>query len=516
MHVKELFYDAQSKRLIFHQLRLIAPFANAWENTVTKWAELGTENVSGIYKAVKALDWLNSPESSALYQMTDAKDYYDPNQGFFTDPNSGQRQFFVPFAGTVMASLAKGITGVDYKGAPMAFSANPMSFNFAFGAGTMLPGVGPGVTLPLSVLGTFKGNYIDAMPLGVQKWLFPYGRANFSGGLQTAILPGNWNRIIGGLTGMEQSYSSNFKPVMNYLASGANYNLDDPNDQAQLVKDTDTFARWESVMRGIVGLVSPMALIQQGLAQDKDGDLTLQTALYEDFQTIYQKNDGDYNKAWFDFLNIYGAPQAFALISASAGEGPSNWDSYAFVADNPDVATKYKDVWGYIMPGGGLSTEMYQWNVAHDTKKKLSPTEILNKVNNQRFYAAKDALLTQVDAGMINKNQFSDALKNLKNSMGGGPIAEFDPNKRARVLRQLNELVADKRFVDLPSIVALRDFMYLRQGILEKIGKDTFTGAQNEQGARDWLAAQAEWIIKDNPDFQKMFYGFFANELEGK
>ena len=31
-----------------------------------------------------------------------------------------------------------------------------------------------------------------------------------------------------------------------------------------------------------------------------------------------------------------------------------------------------------------------------------------------------------------------------------------------------------------------------------------------------WLAAQAEWIIKDNPDFQKMFYGFFANELEGK
>ena len=517
MHVKELFYNAHTKRLIFHQLRLIAPFANAWDNTVTKWAELGTENVTGVYKAMKGLEWLGNPESSALYQITDAQDYYDPNQGFFfTDPNSGQRQFFVPFAGTVMASLAKGITGVDYKGAPMAFSANPMSFNFAFGAGTMLPGIGPGVTLPLSALGTFNGNFIDAMPLGVQKWLFPYGRANFSGGLQTAILPGNWNRIIGGLTGMEQSYASNFRPVMNYLASGANYNLDNPDDQAQLIKDTDTFARWESVMRGVIGLVSPMALIQQGLGKDKDGDLTLQTALYEDFQNFYQKNDGDYNKAWYDFLNVYGAPQAFALISSSSGNGPTNWDSYAFVVEHPDVATKYQDVWGYVMPGGGLSTEMYQWNVAHDTKKQLNPTQILQKVNNQRFYAAKDALLTQVDAGMINKSQFSEALKSLKDSMGGGPVTEFDLSKRTRVLRQLNELVADKRFVDIPSIVALRDYMYLRQGILDKIGKSDFTGAQNEQGARDWLAAQAEWIIKDNPDFQKMFYGFFANELEGK
>lgn len=516
-HVKELFYNAHEKRLIFHQLRLIAPFANAWENTVSKWLELGSENVLGLYKVAKAADWATSPESSAIYQMTDAQDYYDPNQGFFyTDPQSGQRQFFVPFAGTVMASLAKGITGVDYKGAPIAFAANPMSFNFAFGQGTMLPGVGPGVTLPLSAIATFNGNFIDAMPLGVQKWLFPFGRADFSTGLQSAVLPSNWNRLLGGITGIEESYASNFKPIMNYLASGANYNLDNPDDQAQLVRDTDTFARWESVMRGVIGLVSPMALIQQGLAQDKDGDLTLQATLYEDFQTMYQKNDGDYNKTWFDFLNLYGASQAFAIISSSAGKGPSNWDSYAFVVGNPDVATKYKDVWGYVMPGGGLATEMYRWNIIHGTKERLKPQEILEKVNNQRYYAARDALMTQVDAGQMSKKNYSEAVKNLKTIMGGGPVAEFDVNQRGRVIRQLSELTADKRFVDLPSVVALRDYMYIRQSVLAQIGKTEFTGAQNEQSARDYLAAQAEWIVQDNPDFQKMFYAFFANELEGK
>jgi hypothetical protein len=516
-HVRDLFYNAHEKRLIFHQLRLIAPFGAAWENTISKWAELGTENPVGVYKALKIFDWAQRPESSSIYLMTDAEEYYDPNQGFFfTEPNSGQRQFFVPFAGTIMASLAKNITGAKYDGAPLAFSANPMSFNFAFGAGTFLPGIGPGITLPLSVLATFNGNFIDAMPLAVQKWLFPFGQANFTGGLQTAILPGNWNKIIGGITGMEQTYASNFRPVMNYLASGANYNLDDADDQARLVADTDTFARWESVMRGVIGLVSPMGLIQQGLGTDKDGDLTLQTTLYEDFQTIYQSNDGDYNKAWYDFLNLYGASQAFALIGSTKGEGPSNWDSYAFVVENPDVATKYKDVWGYIMPGGGLSTEMYQWNVVRDKKKSLNPTEILQKVNNQRFYAAKDALLTRVDAGEFNRTQYSDALTTLKEVMGGGPVVEFDVNKRDRIIGQLNGLVEDNRFAEIQSIAGLRDYMAIRGGILGQIGKSKFTGAQSEQTARDYLAAQAEWVVKKYPDFQKMFYAFFANELEGK
>jgi hypothetical protein len=516
-HVRDLFYNAHEKRLIFHQLRLIAPFGAAWENTISKWAELGTENPVGVYKALKIFDWAQRPESSSIYLMTDAEEYYDPNQGFFfTEPNSGQRQFFVPFAGTIMASIAKNVTGAKYDGAPLAFSANPMSFNFAFGAGTLLPGIGPGVTLPLSALATFNGNFIDAMPLGVQKWLFPFGQANFTGGLQTAVLPGNWNKIIGGITGMEQTYASNFRPVMNYLASGANYNLDDADDQARLVADTDTFARWESVMRGVIGLVSPMGLIQQGLGTDKDGDLTLQTTLYEDFQTIYQNNDGDYNKAWYDFLNLYGASQAFALIGSTKGEGPSNWDSYAFVVENPDVATKYKDVWGYIMPGGGLSTEMYQWNVVRDKKKQLNPTEILQKVNNQRFYAAKDALLTRVDAGEFNRTQYSDALTSLKEVMGGGPVVEFDVNKRDRIIGQLNGLLEDNRFTEIQSIAGLRDYMSIRSAILGQIGKSKFTGAQSEQTARDYLAAQAEWVVKKYPDFQKMFYAFFANELEGK
>lgn len=516
--VKGLFYNAQEKRLIFHQLRLVAPFANAWENTIRKWSEIGLENPGQLYKGVKTLEWLQKPQSSAIYQVTDARDVYDPNQGFFfNDPDSGVRLFWVPFAGTVMSKIANAATpGVSQGGAPMAFAASPMSFNFALGAGSILPGVGPGVTIPISLLGTFNQSFVDNIPEGVKNWLFPFGRSDFSSGPLSAVLPANWNRILGATFGIEETYASNFKPVMSYLAGGGNYDLDNVDDQAKLVKDADTFARWQAITRGIVGLISPAALISKGLSKDENGDATTHMALYNDFEEILKNNDGDWNKAWYDFLNLYGPSQAFAIISSSTGNGPTNWDSYQFVVDNPDVASKYKNVWGYIMPGGGLSQEMYKWNLVNNTKKKLSPTEILEKVNGQRYYAARDALMTKVDGGELDKDQYRVALQYLKDSMGGGPVVEFDPNKRGRVVAELKSLITDERFADVPSIVALRDYMYIRDAALKSLGKTKFTGAANEQTVRDLLAEQAVWIVRDNPDFQKMFYAFFASELEGK
>jgi hypothetical protein len=415
-----------------------------------------------------------------------------------------------------MSKLANAATpGVSQGGAPMAFAANPMSFNFALGAGSILPGIGPGVTIPISLIGTFNQGFIDNLPEGIKNWLFPFGRSDFSSGLQSAILPANWNRILGGAMGIEETYASNFKPIMSYLAGGGNYNLDDVEDQGKLIKDVDTFARWQAILRGVVGLVSPAALISKGLAKDENGDATTHMALYNDFEEILKSNDGDWNKAWYDFLNLYGPSQAFAIISSSSGNGPTNWDSYQFVVENPDIASKYTDVWGYVMPGGGLSQEMYKWNLVNNTKKKLTPKEILEKVNGQRYYAARDALMTKVDGGELDKDQYRIALQYLKDSMGGGPVVEFDPNKRGRVVAQLQTLVQDERFADVPSIVALRDYMYIRQAALDNLGKKKFTGAANEQTVRDLLAEQAVWIVRDNPDFQKMFYAFFANELEG-
>lgn len=519
-HVKELFYQANQHRLLFHQLRLIGPFMNAWADTITKWGAIGLENPYQVYKLGRAINWVEKPESSAIYQFTDARDYYDPNQGFFfTDGQTQQRMFWVPFSGSIMSRLAGVPANANYGASPIAFSANPMSFNFALGAGSILPGVGPGVTIPLSMIDSFNKGFIDNLPMGVQKWLFPFGKIDFSKGIGSAILPSNWNRILGGFTGEDTTYANSFKPIMEYIASGANYNLDDPNDQAELLRKTDTFARFFSIMRGVTGLFSPAALVSQGLAHDKNGDVTTMLALSNDFYNILKDNGGDYNLAVTDMLDLYGANSVFALISSTSGKGPENWDAYQFVSKNPDIASKYPDVWGYVYPGGGFSQEMHKWNLLNKTKVQLSKEEILAKANNLRYYAAKDSILRMVDAGKLDKNGYSQALKNLKESFNGGPEIQYDPNQFSRQINQMRGLVSDERFTDIPTVSALRDYMFMRDAALKKIGKDTngtLKGtSDNVMWARTWLSEQVSWLLKEHPDFYKMYYQFFAKELEG-
>jgi hypothetical protein len=163
---------------------------------------------------------------------------------------------------------------------------------------------------------------------------------------------------------------------------------------------------------------------------------------------------------------------------------------------------------------------MYKWNLINGSKKKLTPAQIVERANNTRYYASLDMLLAKVDAGLLDKNQFQDAKESLKLSMNGGPKSSTDFNKFDRVMFQLKELANDDRFVDVPSVAALRDYLLLRDGAMAKLGKsstDKLLGSSDSvKQIRAWLSEQAVWIIKDNPDFQKIFYQFFSNELEGK
>ena len=243
--VADLFYDASRKRLLFHQLRLIAPFGAAWEDTIRKWGQIALDNPMEVYKIQKSLQWLTKPESSALYSLTNAKDYYDPNQGFFfNDPLDGQRKFFIPFLGTGLNFLSNLRTGQGAsRQGPYAISATPQSLNFAFASGSIMPGFGPGLQMSVLALDKLGINPINIAPISLQqnidKILFPFGEPDLNQGPIEAFLPGNWRRILAGLAGTEEAYAASFAPVMNYLASGGNYNLNDIEDQAQLIKDTN-------------------------------------------------------------------------------------------------------------------------------------------------------------------------------------------------------------------------------------------------------------------------------------
>lgn len=523
-HVAELFYDASKKRLLWHQLRLIAPFGQAWADTIGKWGKLALNNGGQVYRMGRNLNWLNSPESSSLYNLTDAKDYYDPNQGFFyTDPQSGQKQFFVPFVSTGMNFFTNLFQGkLSTKGA-FAAGANPQSFNFALGSGTVLPGVGPGLSIGLNVLDSLNKNPLDILPPAwkdsTYKFVYPFGQPNIgaAGGLESVALSANLYRIIGGALKTEDTYSTSFAPTMNYLATSGDYNIDDPQDQARLIKDTNRFAQYFSIMRGIFGLGTPVAIQPKDLTKDSTGNTLLAASLYKDFRDIQTGNGSNINKSYADFLDLYGPEQIFAIISATSG-GPNNLATYQMIMKDPSVVDTYKDTYGYFYPNGGFSQELYRWQVRNNKRDRLSSEEILQKANNIRYYAAKDRLLTKSVGEGWDSKRTDAALASLGESyVGIGRTVSFDAAKEPRVMAQLKAATTDERFQDSDAVVGLTDYLYLRDKALKAAGKN-LNGTLKSQGTvaqREFLAKQALEIIKQHPDFQKMYYSFFKKELEG-
>jgi len=531
-HVAELFYDASKKRLLFHQLRLLLPFGQAWENTITAWGKIALNNPGEIYKVQKGLNWLVSPESSALYQLTDAKDYYDPNQGFFyTDPLDGQRKFFVPFLATGMnfmtnlvfgvrnALTGQGIEAPQISG-PYAAAATPQSFNFAFASGSIIPGVGPGLSVPLAGLDKAGISPLQVLPFGLRdmayKVIFPFGSPDFEQGFLEGFLPGNWRRMLAPFS-PESAYAAAFAPTMNYLASGGSYNLDDMEDQARLMRDTDFFSKWFTFFRGLTGLVSPFPINPTGITTLEDGNTVLSTALYNDFKQLEVAAGGDKAKAYRDFFDLYGPNYVYAIISTSTG-APTNLYTYEMIKKDPEVVDIYPDVYGFAYPGGGYSQELYRWQRRMGNKERFTTQELIQRATLLRFYAAKDTLLARSVGEGWDSDTFQDASRNLTNSFAGSGLKyNSDPYREKRVKEQLTRMALDERFDDSDAVLGLRDYLYLRQQAVEASGSETDSLATKKAlPQREWLAERAKEIIARHPEFQNMFYTFFKKELEAK
>jgi len=520
--VADLFYDASRKRLVFHQLRLIAPFGAAWEDTIRKWGQIALDNPMEVYKIQKSLQWLTKPESSALYSLTDAKDYYDPNQGFFfNDPLDGQRKFFIPFLGTGLNFLSNLVTGQGAsRQGPYAIAATPQSLNFAFASGSIMPGVGPGMQMALLQLDELGVNPINIAPIGAQdfinKIVFPFGEPDLKQGVIEGFLPGNWRRLLASWPGQEESYAAAFAPVMNYLASGGNYNLNDLEDQAQLIKDTNKFSQWFTFFRGLFGLASPFPLQPQGLTTLDDGNVVLSTALYNDFKQLEVAAGGNYNKAYADFLDLYGPEAIFAIINTSSG-APTNLMTYELIQREPEVVDLYPETYGYAYPAGGFSTELYRWQRRAGKKDKFTSEELVKRATSLRFYAADDRLMARLISGDFSEEEYEEARKNLRDTfIKAGLSIETDPYKKARVKEELRRMATDIRFEDSDAVAGLRDYLYLRDKALEAANIDNDSLAKvGALPQREWLAGQVKQILQRNPEFYKFYYRFFKEELEG-
>ena len=526
-NVENLFYDASKRNLLWHQLRLVAPFGQAWEDTMKAWGKIALDNPQQIYKVGKIGNWLSSPESSALYELTDARDYYDPNQGFFFgDPLTGERKFFVPFASSALNALQGLMPGASDArvSGPYALSAQPQSFNFAIGAGTFLPGAGFGLLWSVAALDAMNKNPLKLLPTELEEYVFkvafPYGTPDIrnAGLLEGPLLSANWIRALGGAFGVETSFAAAFAPSMNYLASSGEYDLLDPQDQARLTQDGQNLARYFTMWRGLFGALTPIpfALRPEALAKNKNGDTVLATALWTNFKAIESAAGGDKSKAYVDFLDTYGPEQVFAIIKSTTGYEPTNLPTYNMIKNDPTVVQKYADVYGYLYPNGELSKVLYQFQKERGGFGRLSAKEIMDKAVNILYTASKERLMTRSVGEGWTSTQYQDALSDLTKSynLSGRVQPEYDTQWRERAFAQIKLASEDPKLADSSALIAARAYLDLREDAIAASGMKTLANKASAP-QRAWLANEALRLITKYPDFQKIFYGVFKKELEG-
>jgi hypothetical protein len=526
-NVENLFYDASKRNLLWHQLRLVAPFGQAWEDTMKAWGKIALDNPQQIYKVGKIGNWLSSPESSALYELTDARDYYDPNQGFFFgDPLTGERKFFVPFASSALNALQGLMPGASDArvSGPYALSAQPQSFNFAIGAGAFLPGAGFGLLWSVAALDAINKNPLKLLPTELEEYVFkvafPYGTPDIknAGLLEGPLLSSNWIRALGGAFGVETSFAAAFAPSMNYLASSGEYDLLDPQDQARLTQDGQNLARYFTMWRGLFGALTPIpfALRPEALAKNKNGDTVLATALWTNFKAIESAAGGDKSKAYVDFLDTYGPEQVFAIIRSTTGYEPTNLPTYNMIKNDPTVVQKYADVYGYLYPNGELSKVLYQFQKERGGFSRLSAKQIMDKAVNILYTASKERLMTRSVGEGWTSTQYQDALSDLTKSynLSGRVQPEYDTQWRERAFAQIKLASEDPKLADSSALIAARAYLDLREDAITASGMKTLANKASAP-QRAWLANEALRLITKYPDFQKIFYGVFKKELEG-
>lgn len=526
--VSNLFYNASKRNLLFHQLRLIFPFMQAWENTLESWGRIALDNPLQIYKAAKVGDWATGPSSSALYEFTDARDYYDPNQGFFFgDPQTGERKFFVPFATTGLNILQTILPGGEAmrKSGPVAFSATPQSFNFALGGGSFFPGFGPGLLFSAAMLDALNKNPLKILPAALEedvyRFLFPYGLPDIKnrGIIDGALLTSNWARIItAGIAGVETAYAGAFAPSMTYLANSGDYSLDDPADQSRLVKDADNMARYFTMWRGIFGALTPIpfAMRPENLAKSKDGNTILATALWSDFKNLEMEAGSNKNRAYADFLDTYGPEQIFAIVRTTTGFEPTNLPTYALIRKDPSVLDKYPNVYGSFYPNGELSQVLYKYQQMQGSFSKMSAKDIMAEATRVRYKAALDRLQTRSIGEGWSKSQFDEAKADLVSTYAarGFESASFDPKWRETAISELRRAVKDESLADSGALAGARAYIVQRDKALKASGMKTLENAASLP-QREWLALEAKSLLVKYPDFQKIFYSYFKDELEG-
>ena len=482
--LQETLYNAQKKGNLEDMLRVVAPFATAFRETLGQYTSYLVEDPSRIRKTQLAFNAANYDSDNPDNALS----------GWFAkDPINGTNVFNFPVGGWAGAMLQFPIKG--------AFQV------------LNLPGAGP-------VLQIAASNVLPDVPQleFVRKMILPYGEKG-PGSLAPQWAMRGIEAIKGDTTNLGTIYANTYAEVVSHKIQSGSYNTKDANEMAKLYADARRKAQVLAGMRALLQFTGPTSP-QIDFRLETDGGDIIASSLSQEFYKLKTENP---DTAVGRFIDRFGE-DAFIYMGhktepTTSGIEPtkvfSDWAN-----DNNDLMTQYKGIAGYFAPGGDVfSFEAFNRQIQKGERKRLTAEEMVAAAQYKIASSIYREKRNQLGA-TLNQEQ-RDWLSRwrgfLNEEYPGFPIkADFNPGEFPNFINDLRTAVTDNRLADNDVANAVTQYLDARDQALANAATAGFSSFQSPktQPLKDWLASIAATLVQQTPEFARIFEDKLAAEVD--
>jgi hypothetical protein len=436
--------------------------------------------------------------------FTGATNFDPDNNGegfFYKDPTTGEYNFNFPGSGW----MAEHLTGVN---APLQAPVKRLSIGLG-----IIPGVGP--------VGQFAAAQIipDTPQFDeIAKFVMPYGRKEGFPIAPTWLTRAK-DAIEGNTVNMETVFANTYVETLRALTVSGEYDLANPEEKEKLYADARNKARILAGMRVLGQFIGPTSPTAEFKVTSKQGDI-YGTTLVKEFYKLQADN---YDTAVTRFLDIYG-DDALLYISSKTESLVGGLEPTEAFGDwergNEDLFKKYPDVAGFMAPGG-TDFDFQVWNrqVTTGKRRRLTDRELVAQAEYKVGAAKYRELKSQL--GESPSEEQRNWLRGWKNELykeypGFLQNSKFDPNALPRKLQQMDSMVADPALSDNDAAQALKQYLSYRNQAVQQAEVAGYKSLSSDaaQPLRDWLSSIAVALIKETPEFARIFERELSYEVD--
>ncbi len=501
--IENLLFDATKRNSITDAARIVSPFGAAFAEVLGTWMKLTAKNPDKIVNLTRKFEILANEDQPDVLR----------NKGLIhKDPVTGQFMYSLPMSRQV-ASLFNNIVG-ENTGGEYGLYAPVKGLNMAF---NFTPGFSPIVGYPLGKL-----LYDSPKLRDFATFFLPYGQPK-SPFDASEYAPGWLSKIISGFKDDPRSagvYADTLADVVRVEAATGKWDLSNPQERTEFYRDAEAKARVLTIMRGVGQLIGPSSPVVDSKIKTESGNVWAGTLTSE----FHKLQSEDYDSAVERFMTMFGE-EAFLFMAGKTREVMSGIESSKEFAkwelENAELFdTSYADIAGFFGPKGS-TFDWAAWNSQINKERRERIPAVPTQVEIAEQIVGLSKYRSIVEAAGPNPNEktrtFLAIAKAQLEQEYPGMVSQssFDVNKFPNQLKMMRTAVADPRLKNNETAQALRQYLDLRD-VYTTFAKSRNIGWASPDSAalRADLRYRAQWIIKETPEFARIFDRILSYELE--